>query len=61
LFYKKGCLFINNWNRFIAHNFQRLSFDQWAMFFEFVKETKGCVSNFSDDGSWPSVIDEFIE
>ena len=30
------------------------------MFYEFVKETKGCLSNFSDDGSWPSVIDEFI-
>lgn len=30
------------------------------MFFEFLRETKGDVANYVDDGGWPCLIDEFV-
>ena len=35
--------------------------DQWEMFYELVKATKGNFKNFVDDGCWSSTIDEFCE
>jgi len=34
--------------------------DTWDLFFDLVKQTKGDLKNFVDDGAWPSIIDEFI-
>ena len=31
------------------------------MFYELIVKTKGNISNFVDDGCWPSLIDEFME
>lgn len=34
--------------------------DTWDLFYELVKTTNGDLKNFVDDGSWPSLIDEFV-
>jgi len=34
--------------------------DTWDLFYELIKQTRGNLANFVDDGSWPSLIDEFV-
>lgn len=38
-----------------------ISKDAWNQSLEFLWETKGDLSNFVDDGSWPLVVDDFVE
>eukprot|EP00727_Mastigamoeba_balamuthi_P011744 m51a1_g7192 putative dcn1-like protein 4 (329) ;mRNA; r:150525-152118 len=35
--------------------------DQWSCFFDFSKATVADLSNYDDAGSWPVLIDEFVE
>lgn len=35
--------------------------DTWNMLLELVDGTKGDLANFVDDGTWPPIIDQFIE
>ena len=35
--------------------------DVWDLFIELHKMTGGNINNFEDDGSWPTLFDEFIE
>lgn len=34
--------------------------DTWDLFYDFVKQTRGNLANFEDDGAWPVMIDEFV-
>ncbi len=63
LFLKDKCLFYKDWITFIVDKKKPavIKLDQWNMFYELIKQTKGNIKNFVDDGTWSSIIDEFIE
>jgi hypothetical protein len=63
LFLKDKCLFFKDWVTFIVDIKKPVvvKLDQWNMFYELIKQTKGNIKNFVDDGTWSSIIDEFIE
>ena len=60
---KDKCLFFKDWINFIVDIKKPavIKLDQWNMFYELIKQTKGNIKNFVDDGTWSSIIDEFIE
>lgn len=35
--------------------------DSWNMFYDFYMITKGGIESFVDDGTWPVLIDQFME
>ena len=35
--------------------------DNWDLFWDLIKATRGDMRNFEDDGAWPALIDEFVE
>ena len=35
--------------------------DTWNMLLELVEQTRGDLANFVDDGTWPPLIDQFVE
>jgi len=60
----KECKFLKQWITFLEErkkDLQVITRDTWDLFFDLVKQTKGELKNFVDDGAWPSIIDEFIE
>lgn len=63
LFLSKQCSFLKQWITFLEVEKKELlviTRDTWDLFFDLVKQTKGDLKNFVDDGAWPSIIDEFI-
>lgn len=59
------CQFLSSWKTFLSEKAQRgeilvVTKDTWDLFYELVKQTRGNLANFVDDGSWPSLIDEFV-
>jgi len=38
-----------------------ISKDTWVMFLDFVRSTDAEFSNYDTEGSWPSIIDDFVE
>lgn len=34
--------------------------DTWDLFYDLVKQTRGEIGNFEDDGCWPALIDDFV-
>ena len=63
LFLAKQCKFLDKWVKFLTEEKKELKVvtrDTWDLFFDLVKQTKGDLANFVDDGAWPSQIDEFI-
>lgn len=63
LFLGKRCTFLPQWIKFLTEEKKDLKVitrDTWDLFFDLVKQTKGDLKNFVDDGAWPSQIDEFI-
>ena len=59
------CQFLNQWKAFLMGKFERkeiivVTRDTWDLFYDFVKQTRGNLANFEDDGAWPVMIDEFV-
>ena len=56
------CQFLDTWIAFIDNSkMEIVKRDQWQMFYQLNKQTKGNFKNFEDDGCWASIIDEFVE
>jgi len=60
------CGFLEKWKAFCMGKFERneikvITRDTWDLFWDLNKQTRGNMSNFEDDGAWPSIIDEFVE
>jgi len=55
--------YLKDWLEFLDKhpNKSDITKDSWEMLLEFNLQTKGDLSNFVDDGAWPSIIDEFVE
>jgi DCN1-like protein 1/2 len=63
LFLGSQCQFLKKWVSFLNEEKKDLKVitrDTWDLFYDLVKQTKGDLKNFVDDGAWPSQIDEFI-
>ena len=59
------CQFIEQWKTFVNGKAERneivvITKDTWDLFYDLVKQTRGNIANFEDDGAWPSMIDEFV-
>ena len=60
---KDRCRFLNLWIAFLTEEKKDLKVvtkDTWDMIYELNETTKGDLSAFVDDGSWPPIIDGFI-
>lgn len=60
----KDCRFFDKWAQFLREKRDSgrllvLPRDTWDQFFILVRETRGDMNNFVDDGSWPTLFDEF--
>ena len=60
------CQFLAQWKDFVIGKRDRgeqlvVTRDTWDLFFDLVKQTRGNIANFEDDGAWPSMIDQFVE
>ena len=60
------CQFLEQWKAFVVGKKERgeqlvVTRDTWDLFFDLVKQTRGNIANFEDDGAWPSMIDQFVE
>ena len=56
------CNFLKEWLEFLeVKKTEIVKKDQWEQFYLLVRETKGKYSNFVDDGTWSSTVDEFNE
>ena len=63
---KKRCKFLDDWLRFVEHHCEQekndiIKKDQWEQLYQLVKDTKGDMSKFVDDGAYASIIDDFVE
>jgi len=47
--------------KFERNEIKVITRDTWDLFWDLNKQTRGNMSNFEDDGAWPSIIDEFVE
>lgn len=59
------CKFLEQWKTFLNGKVERqelivVTKDTWDLFYDFVKQTRGDLRNFEDDGTWPTLIDEFV-
>ena len=59
------CQYIEQWKTFVTGKAERgeilvITKDTWDLFYDLVKQTRGNIANFEDDGAWPSMIDEFV-
>ena len=66
LFLGSRCSFLEKWKDFLCGKEDRkelivVTKDVWELFYDLVKQTKGQIQNFEDDGAWPVIVDEFIE
>ena len=62
----QNCSFLEDWVAFVNDGDEKgtrkaIKKDEWDMFLEFNKNCKGKLSNFEDDGSFPSIFDDFLE
>lgn len=57
------CPLRDKYIQFVAKSYSEsgISKDAWNQSLEFLWDTKGDLSNFVDDGSWPIVVDDFVE
>jgi len=47
---------------FLEHDsVKKLSFDQWDQLYVLVKEYNDDMKNYDENGSWPSLFDDFYE
>lgn len=63
LFLGDRCPFLGKWEKFLLEeksDLKVITKDNWELFYDLVKQTKGDLNNFVDDGAWPSLFDEFI-
>jgi len=65
LFLGKRCKFMDPWAKLLrakrdSGKLLVLPRDTWDQFYVLVRDTKGDIKNFVDDGSWPSLFDEFV-
>ncbi|ANB15542.1 hypothetical protein AWJ20_3170 [Sugiyamaella lignohabitans] len=54
---------LDKWSEFVLNKYKRnISKDVWNMTWEFAKylKTDPELQEYSDEGAWPSVIDEFV-
>jgi DCN1-like protein 1/2 len=50
------------WLEFLdAQDIKGVTKDTWMMLLEFSRTVNPSMSNYDEDGAWPSVIDEFVE
>jgi DCN1-like protein 4/5 len=49
------------WVTFIESKKHDVSKDNWNMILDLFEETNGDLSQFDEMGSWPVLIDEFVE
>lgn len=66
IFFADKYKWIGAWYDFLRDKFKAgkllvITNDTWVMFYEFILETGGKLENHIDDGSWPVVLDEFVE
>jgi DCN1-like protein 1/2 len=62
LFYQGKWAHINKWCEFIEKFGKSIPLDTWKQFYHFVEEFGDNLTNYNpDEGSWPVVIDEFVE
>jgi hypothetical protein len=68
LFTKNGfeqkCAFLDDWITWLdglGEKRAAIKKDEWDMFLEFNRNTRGDLKNFEDDGSYPSIFDDFLE
>lgn len=52
---------IEAWNEFILKNGRPIQRDTWKLFLNFVQDIGTDISKYQDDGSWPTIIDDFVE
>ena len=60
------CGFLNKWKAFCMQKYESnvlrvITRDNWDLFWDLIKATRGDMRNFEDDGAWPALIDEFVE
>lgn len=65
LFLSDKCKFLDKWAKFLREKQTQgkllvVPRDTWDLFYVLVRDTKGELTNFVDDGSWPSLFDEFV-
>ena len=63
MFLNDRCGFVGEWILFLQtekKNLNAVTKDTWDLFYDLVKQTKGDIKNFVDDGAWPSLVDAFI-
>ena len=65
MFLGSRCKFFDKWSTFLlakrdSGKLLVLPRDTWDQFYVLVRDTKGELKNFVDDGSWPTLFDEFI-
>lgn len=62
LFYQGKWAHITKWCEFIEKFGKSIPLDTWKQFYHFVEEFGDDFTNYnSDEGSWPLIIDEFVE
>ena len=59
------CGFLEKWKAFLQAKVERneilvVTKDTWDLFYDLNQQTRGNISNFEDDGCWPTMIDEFV-
>jgi DCN1-like protein 1/2 len=53
---------IDQWTEFITQKYARpIPRDTWKQFLNFVLDIGTDLSKYADDGSWPSIIDDYVE
>lgn len=55
--------FFSDWVEFLRtekKDQQVATKDTWDMFYELIDQTRGELTNFQDDGTWPPIIDAFV-
>jgi len=60
------CSFLTQWKSFVtakrdAGEILVITKDTWNLFYDLIKQTRGNIANFEDDGAWPTMIDNFVE
>jgi DCN1-like protein 1/2 len=56
------CKFLPLWIEFLQNekkDQKAVPKDTWDMLYELIETTKGDLSSFVDDGTWPPIIDQF--
>ena len=62
--FEQKCSFLDDWINWLdglGDKRAAIKKDEWDMFLEFNNVTRGDLKNFEDDGTYPSIFDDFLE